>query len=272
MIVRASRAWILCLSFVAVLSGCAVNNLGASVGRGAASGGLNYLKSDQGRQALREVADSSAILVASVVRTRVRPVVDSAVVAILDRGQVAIDRARDSLAVAIRTDLSAALQELVRANLETTGHEGRRQTQLLLASASGNIDRDFAPALQRSVLRMTDALFVRLADGLRSQVGVAAESIVIRSVQSGIRAGDQSTRKSSTWKTIRFALVGFVVALILLALVWLYAEVRRSHAALQVVTGEINRRGDESLKVGIKEGAREKGVEGWLHSFLEKNR
>jgi hypothetical protein len=260
------------IPLAALLCGCAVGNLGSSVGRGAASGGLSYLRSEPGRQALRAVADTSALLVASAVRTRVQPVVDSAVVAILDRGNQAIDRARDTLAVAIRSDISASLQDLVRANLETTGLEGRRQSQLLLASVSGGFDRDLGPALQRSVVRLTDALVARLSDGLRTQLGAAAESVVIRTVQSGVKAGDQSTRKSSTWKTIRFALIGFVVALILLALVWLYAEVRRSHAALQVVTGAINRQGDDRLKVGIKEDARAKGVEGWLHSFLEKNR
>jgi hypothetical protein len=262
---------LVCALAPALLNGCAVSGIGSSVGRGAASGGLTYLRSDQGREALRALADSSAVTVASAVRTRIQPTVDSAVVAVLDRGRAAIDQARDSLATAIRTDISSALQDLVRANLATTGLEGRRQTQLLLASASGNLDQELAPALQRSVVRVTDALIMRLTDGLRSQLGAAAETVVVRSVRGGVKAGDQSARGSSTWKTVRFALIGFVVALVLLALVWLYSEVRRSHAALSVVTGEINRRGDESLKLGIKEGARAKGVEGWLHSFLEKN-
>jgi len=253
------------------LTGCAVSGIGSSVGRGAASGGLTYLRSDQGREGLRALADSSAIVVASAVKARIQPTVDSAVVAVLAHGQEAIGRARDSLATAIRMDLSSALQDLVRANLATTGLEGRRQTQLLLASASGNLDQQFAPALQRSILRMTDALLLRLTDGLRNELGAAAETVVVRSVRGGVKAGDQSARGSSTWKTVRFALIGFIVALVLLALTWLYSEVRRSHAALSVVTGEINRRGDESLKLGIKEGARAKGVEGWLHAFLEKN-
>ena len=250
--------------------GCAFDSTGRSLGRGAASGGLEYLETPGTRERVRRVSDSLLFELASSFREQIRPTLDSTIEATLNRGTRALGTAQESLAAGIEGRISGSLQDLARSNMELIGSVGRSQLGLTVAQFSTDMERDLTPALRRSVTLATRDMMLELSENMRTQLGAAAEAAVSGAVRAGIRAGSEGAKKSPVWRTGVILACGFIAALVFLGVAWLVRERRRSLAALDIMAGEINRSGDTAIKSEIKSKASALGVEGWLHSYLAR--
>jgi hypothetical protein len=266
--VTPGRRW--CLGALVLLVGsCSLRRTGRSLGQDVAQGGLEYLRSDSGRQHIRAFADSSLYSAAAAFRAQVQPTVDSTLQETLRRGTAALGQAEDDLAAQLDGQVSEALTALVRRNLRAAGDEGRTQLDLTLRRLSDGMERDLTPALQRSVTAATQSFMAQLSASVRQELRQAAESAFAGAVRAGVQAGGREAQRSPAWRTVLWIVGIGVAAIVFLGIAWLVRERRRSVAALDVVAEVINQSGTQDMKEQIKRRARDRDVEGWLRHHLQ---
>jgi hypothetical protein len=263
------RLWYLAV-FALLVEGCLLRGPGRSLGRGVVQGGLEYLRSDSGRQHVRAFADSSLHSASVAFRAQVQPALDSSVRETLERSTDALQRAEDDLATRLDGRISDALTALVRRNLRAAGDEGRTQLDLTVRRLGENMERDLTPALQRSVTAATQSFMTQLSASVRSELREAAESAFAAAVRAGVREGSHEAQRSPTLRTVLWIAGIGVAAIIFLGVAWLVRERRRSVAALDVVAEVVKQSGSQDMKEQIKRRARDQDIEGWLRRHLER--
>lgn len=260
---------------VLLAAGC-LADLGASLGSGAARGGLEELESAEGRRAVRAVTDSTIAGVRVAFREDLAPTLDSAAGSVLARGESTLaeaeataGRMEDSLAASVRGELAASVEELVRRTVERAGAEGREELDATTARLGRNLERDLVPILAPAVREATRELVSELSRGVRNELGVAAESAVARAVRTGVRASTEEAEDSGIWQTVvRLAIGAGAIALLWIG-AWLWRGHRRRDAALKAVAQAVKERGDDDLRRHIKRRTTQRQVEGWFRDYLQ---
>lgn len=236
------------LALAVVLSSC--GGIFRSAGQDAIDGARTELQTPQTNATIRRLADSSMASVDSAFRrdlavslqTTWAGIISSTDTTILGAEQ-ALLRIEDSLAVAIRSQISEALEALIRHNIAELGQETRREVPALTAELATGLSRDLSPALAGAIRDATRELMAQLSDGVRTDLGMAMEEALVNAVQKAVRAG---TEEGST--LLRNIAIGAGGFLLLLGGVWAYRDRKHHREALAAVAQAIDLRGDDQLK------------------------
>lgn len=80
----------------------------------------------------------------------------------------ALQRIEDSLAVAMQSQISEALEVLIERNVATLGEGTRDEVSALTTELAAGLSRDLSPALARAIRDGTREFVAQLSDGVRS--------------------------------------------------------------------------------------------------------
>jgi hypothetical protein len=267
-----------CLALLGASPGCGLNgqlvrlgqNVGSSAASSAADGGLSFLRSEPGREAIRAITDSTTASLSLGVQRELTPLLNGAVEQLTVEGQGLLRSTRDTLAASIEGQLSAALRTLLQANIQAAGEESRGQIQLLTAQLGTDLERSIFPALSFAVGQAVDTAMVRLATAAGGSLRVAVDTIVGSAVRTGL---DQArTQGEPIWRRILLGSALVALTLMGIAIFWLWRDRRRRGEALFAVAQAINDAGAKDVKASVKRQARDQRIEGYLNTFLEENR
>ena len=276
------------LLMLAGLAGCGLGStlgrLGTSAGGGLVTGARTQLASDSTTLAIRRLTDSATLALADGIRGNLQPALNSTLAGAFGSTSSFVRGTQDSLALFVAGPLSSSLERLIRGNVQTFGTtldaqldpiftragEGLRgQLALTLDQAGGDARRVLLPLVGETV----DTLSARLAVNARGPLRQAIDSIVSSAVTSGIRAADAESRP--LLNRISGVLMGVAGVLVLGALIWMNMERKRSEQALFAIGEAVKMTDDESVREAIKDriktNARRRQIDGYLHTFLEKN-
>lgn len=282
------------LSAAAATSGCAT--IGHDAARDLLSGAQSYVR-HEGRDSVQAMVDT---LVASLVvayEGRALPSLhsslddllgsslsrlDSAADGILDRAQADLMAAEDTLAVRIRTSLSDALEELVRANLTAAGEASRTEIAAVGEEMARSLSRDVLPELEgfmaRAAARAADSVAVvfagRLGTDLRLGLVAVADTVARVGARAAVQEADRAAGEGTVFRTLAWILGGAVIIALLLLGIWLFRERKQrqqTEEALNVLARAIRDGGSEALRQDVKVEAMHRRLEPWLHEYLAKN-
>ena len=265
-----SRA--LLVALLAVMLNACIKSIGRTFGHSVASAGVDYLRSDSGRAAIRSFTDTSVQHAATAFHDHLEPALGSAAESLLARGQGALRHAEDSLAAQVAGPLSDAVSRLVRANVSAAGAEARTQLDLTARAVASTMERELTPALQRSVTAATRSFGTQLAVSVRTELKAAAESALAGAVRAGVNAGTTTAQKSPVWRTVLLIGGGLIAALVLVAIAWLVRQHRQNERALDAVAGAVVRSGTPELQQEIRDRAVDRNVDDWLARYVAKRR
>ena len=277
------------LLLLAGLAGCSFGNalrgLGSSAGGGLVTGVRTQLSSDSTTSAIRLLADSATEALASGIRTNLAPALDATVAGVFARTSTFLSTTEDSLARFLAGPLSSSLQRLIRENVQTfgttldaqldpviarAGQGLRTQLSLTLDQAGSDARRVLVPLVADAV----DTVSVRLAANAQGPLRVAIDSIVASAVKAGIDSA--GTAGKPLLNRIGGVLLGVAGVIVLGLMAWLYIDRRRTRQALFAIGEAVKHTDDENvreaMKDRIKANARRRQIDGYLHTFLEKNR
>lgn len=277
------------LVLLAGLAGCSLGNtlrnLASSAGGGLVTGARTQLDSDSTTSAVRVLADSVTAALASGIRGNLAPALDATVNGVFSDAGTFLRTTQDSLAYFLSGPLSSSLQRLIRTNVQTLGTsldaqldpaiaragQGlRTQLSLTLDQAGGDARRVLLPLMAEAV----DTVSTRLAVNAQGPLRVAIDSIVASAVRSGLQSAD--TAGKPLFDRIGGVLLGVAGVIVLGAMAWLYVDRKRTRQALFAIGEAVKMTDDEqvreTMKDQIKTNARRRRIDGYLHTFLEKNR
>jgi hypothetical protein len=276
------------LLLLAGLAGCSLGNtlrgLGTSAGGGVVTGLRTQLRNDSTTSAVRLLADSATAALASGIRGNLSPALDATVNSVFGNASTFLRTTQDSLAYFLAGPLSSSLQGLIRSNVQTLGTsldaqldpviaragQGlRTQLSLTLDQAGGDARRVLVPLVAEAV----DTVSARLAVNAQGPLRVAIDSIVASAVRTGIQSADTAGRP--LFDRIGGVLAGVAGVIVLGALAWLWVDRKRTRQALFAIGEAVKMTDDEqvreTMKTHIKTNARRRQIDGYLHTFLEKN-
>jgi hypothetical protein len=264
------------LALLLPLAACALNlsekanGVGASVTRGV----LAELRTDSARRTLRTIASDAVQSLSSEYGASLQPRLDTTVGKVLQSGHAFVSAERDSLLGVARGAGKAVVEDAVESSVRRAGDESRRQLRLAIGDATDVLRRDMIPLLAQSTRdaardaarEASDAAFASVSPRLQ----VLVDSIVASAVRTGIRQGDHTLTTTAGWKTGIVIAGGFVGALLLLGLAWIWHDRNRTRSALSAVAAAVEHTTDPTLKTQIRERAERERVESYLHSFLAR--
>ncbi|HEX6372579.1 MAG TPA: hypothetical protein VF006_26900 [Longimicrobium sp.] len=285
---RHARTGVLIL-LMAGLVGCGalgrdLGGLGTDIGAGAVRGARGQLSSDSTQAAIRLLTGAATSGLASGITDRLQPAIDTTLAGAFGRTRAFLGTTQDSLALFVGGPLSASVERLIRGNVQTLGTQLNGQLDPLVARMGHGLRTELALTLgqagtdARQVLiplvgEAIDSASVRLAVNARGPLRQAIDSIVSSAVQSGVKAAETSSKPFLN--RITGALMGVVGAVVLGLLAWMHIDRRRSKQALFAMAEAIKTTDDdqarETIKDRVKASARRHQVDGYLHTFLEKN-
>lgn len=274
-------------ALVLLLTGAAGCSLGGTVGGLATDAGSGAVRGARGQLATDSTQAAIRLLTGTVVSgvtAGLRPAIDTTLSGVIGRARTFIGTTQDSLALFVGGPLSASVQRLLSANLRTlsasldgqidpliagVGRGLRAQLALTLDSAGTGARQVLIPLVGEAI----DSASARLAVNGQGPLRQAIDSIVASAVRAGADAVDERSRP--ILNRITGALMGIAGVIVLGALAWMHIDRRRSRAALFAMAEAIRTTDDEqvreTIKDRVKQNARRRQIDGYLHTFLEKN-
>lgn len=281
--VRAA-AVLLLLSGVAGCSlGRTLTGLGSDLGNGAVAGARGQLANDSTQAAIARLTGAATSGLASGIASNVRPAIDTTLSGAFGQARAFLNTTQDSLALFLSGPLNTSLQGLIRGNVQTLGTSLDAQLQPLIAQAGVGLreqlaltlaqaDTDARQVLLPLVGAAVDTVSARLATNANGPLRQAIDSIVSSAVRSGVDAAEQSSRP--LFNRLTGALAGIAGVMVLGALLWMRADRQKSQRAMFAMAEAIRKTEDEQVREAIKDrikaNARRHGIDGYLHTFLEK--
>lgn len=279
----------LAVLLLAGLPGCGaigrgIGSVGSDAGAGAVRGVRGQLDSDSTQAAIRLLTGAATSGLASGITGSLQPAIDTTLAGAFGRTRTFLNTTQDSLAGFVGGPLSASVERLIRGNLQTLGTQLNAQLDPAVAQLGAGLRTQLALTLSQAgtdasqvliplVGEAIDSASVRLAANAQGPLRTAIDSIVASAVRSGVQSAEKSSKP--LFDRITGALVGVAVVLVLGLLLWIQIDRKRSKQALFAVTEAIKTTDDEqvreTIKDNVKASARRHQVDGYLHSFLEKN-
>lgn len=273
---------------LAGVAGCSLgrtlSGLGGDLGSGAVRGARTQLGSDSTQAAIRLLTGSATSGLASGITGSLQPAIDTTLAGAFLRTRTFLHTTQDSLALFIGGPLNASLQQLIRGNAQTLGTELNGQLDPVIAQLGQGLRTQLALTLSQAgtdarqaliplVGEAIDSASVRLAANGQGPLRTAIDSIVASAVRTGIGAAEEKSKP--LFNRITGALMGVAAVIVLGLLAWMHIDRKRSKQALFAITEAIKTTDDEQVREAIKDrvkaNARRHQVDGYLHTFLEKN-
>lgn len=267
------------LLLLAVVPGCAldktIGNAAKAGAAGAVAGARGQLGNDSTRVVLDGLLDAATAGVGRGVKRDIAPAIDKSSRRLFTNGETFIGHAQDSVAFAIRGQFSRSLQDLIAANgaalrgqirptLDGAGDGLRAQLAATLDSASTGARSRFLPLVGEAVDTISD----RFAVNMDRRLGPALTRLIDSVGTTTRKQGNAFVRE------LLMALGGAAVVVVALALLWMNADRKRKAQALLAMARAVRSIPDEAaredVKNRVKASARRDGVDGYLHTFLEK--
>lgn len=284
---RRARIGVLVL-LLAGLAGCGlgrtIGGLGTDLGGGAVRGARTQLGSDSTQAAIRLLTGAATSGLASGITGNLQPALDTTLAGAFGRTRTFLSTTQDSLAHFVGGPLSASVERLIRGNVQTLGAQLNGQLDPLVAQVGQDLRAQLALTLTQAgtdarqaliplVGEAIDSASIRLATNAQGPLRVALDSIVSSAVRAAGTAVDDSTKP--IFNRITGALMGVGAVLVLGLLLWMHIDRKRSKQALFAMAEAIkttdNDQVRETIKDRVKANARRHQVDGYLHTFLEKN-
>ena len=279
-----ARAGIIAL-LLAGASGCGfVTGLGTDAGTGLVRGARGQLATDSTQAAIRLLTGAATSGLASGITANLQPAIDTTLAGAFGRTRTFLRTTQDSLAGFVGGPLSASVERLIRGNLQTLGTQLNGQIDPLMANVGQGLRTQLALTLNQAgtdarlvllplVDEVIDSASARFAVNAQGPLRIAVDSIVSSAVRSGVDAAEE--RSKPLFNRITGALMGVGAVIVLGLLAWMHVDRKRSKQALFAVTEAIKATDDpqvrETIKDNVKTNARRHQVDGYLHTFLEKN-
>lgn len=273
---------------LAGVSGCSLgrtlSGLGGDLGSGAVRGARTQLGSDSTQAAIRLLTGSATSGLASGITGSVQPAIDTTLAGAFLRTRTFLHTTQDSLALFIGGPLSASVQQLIRGNAQTLGSSLNGQLDPLVAQFGQGLRTQLAltfsqagtdarQALIPLVGEAIDSASARLAANGQGPLRIAIDTIVSSAVRAAVTAVDDSSKPLIN--RVTGALMGVAGVIVLGLLAWMHIDRKRSRQALFAITEAIKTTDDEQVRETIKDrvkaNARRRQIDGYLHTFLEKN-
>ena len=270
--------WLLAVCYLLLscgsLLGCA-----RDLGRGAAQGAVGeferFLDKPETQQRINRLIDSTAVAVSASYQSRLEPKVNATWASVLDDGRGFLADGKGTLRDAeadlsnqLDHSLSASLERLLRHNLSVAGEEGRNQVALLSTQIERTFQERLSQSLSRAMGATVDTMVTHLAIGMRTQIAPAAALAAKKAVNESVKEASRQAQKTPMWKWAVVLAIGIIAGLAGVILYKIIRDRNQSRLALDLITREIDRTGNEELKSTIKKRAENKRVEPWLSGFL----
>jgi hypothetical protein len=264
--------------------GRTIGGLGSDAGNGVVRGARGQLASDSTQAAIRLLTGEAAAGLAAGITANLQPALDTTLAGVFGRTRVFLGTTQDSLALFVGGPLSASVERLIRGNLQTLGAQLNGQLDPLVAQAGTGLRAQLALTLAQAgtgarqaflplVGEAVDSASARLVVNARGPLRVAIDSIVASAVRTGVQSAEKSSKPF--FNRLTGALMGVGAVLVLGLLAWMHIDRKRSKQALFAMAEAIKTTDDaqvrETIKDRVKTNARRHQVDGYLHTFLEKN-
>lgn len=261
-----------------------VGGLGNNAGAGVVRGARGQLDNDSTQAAIRLLTGAATAGLASGITGNVQPAIDTTLGGAFGRARTFLSTTQDSLAHFVGGPLSSSVERLIRGNLQTLGSQLNAQLDPAVANLGTGLRAQLALTLSQAgsdarqaliplVGEAIDSASVRLAVNARGPLRQAIDSIVSSAVRSGVQSAEQSSKPF--FNRLSGALMGVGAVLVLGLLAWMHIDRKRSKQALFAMAEAIkttdNEQVRETIKDRVKASARRHKVDGYLHTFLEKN-